>query len=124
MLLGKMQGDAARVTRAAGNLYFETAGMILVLVTFGKYLEARAKRRTTDAVSRLMNLSPKTAVVVRDEKEIEIAADELAVGDVVVIRPGSSIPADGVVVSGNGTVDQSSVTGRVFPRARSPATMW
>ena len=120
MLLGKMQGDAARVSEAAGNLYFETAGMILVLVTFGKYLEARAKRRTTDAVSRLMNLSPKTAVVVRDEKEVEIAADELVVGDIVVIRPGSSIPADGVVVSGNGTVDQSSVTGESVPAGKEP----
>ena len=120
MLLGKMQGGASRVTEAAGNLYFETSGMILVLVTFGKYLEARAKRRTTDAVSRLMNLSPKTAVVVRGEKEVEIPADELAVGDVVVIRPGSSIPADGVVVSGNGTVDQSSVTGESVPAGKEP----
>ena len=120
MLLGKMQGDAARVSEAAGNLYFETAGMILVLVTFGKFLEARAKRRTTDAVSRLMNLSPKTAVVVRGEKEIEIAADELVVGDIVVIKPGSSIPADGVVVSGNGTVDQSSVTGESVPAGKEP----
>ncbi len=120
MLLGKMQGDAARVSEAAGNLYFETAGMILVLVTFGKFLEARAKRRTTDAVSRLMNLSPKTAVVVRDGNEVEIAADELAVGDVVVIRPGSSIPADGVVLSGNGTVDQSSVTGESVPAGKEP----
>ena len=120
MLLGKMQGDAARVSEASGNLYFETSGMILVLVTFGKYLEARAKRRTTDAVSRLMNLSPKTAVVVRGENEVEIAADELAVGDVVVIRPGSSIPADGVVVSGNGTVDQSSVTGESVPAGKEP----
>ena len=120
MLLGKLQGDPARVTGAAGNLYFETSGMILVLVTFGKYLEARAKRRTTDAVSRLMNLSPKTAVAVRGEKEIEIPADELAVGDIVVIRPGSSIPADGVVVSGNGTVDQSSVTGESVPAGKEP----
>ncbi len=120
MLLGKMQGDAARVSEAAGNLYFETAGMILVLVTFGKFLEARAKRRTTDAVSRLMNLSPKTAVVVRDGNEVEIAADELVVGDIVVIRPGSSIPADGVVVSGNGTVDQSSVTGESVPAGKEP----
>jgi len=120
MLLGKMQGDAARVAETAGNLYFETAGMILVLVTFGKFLEARAKRRTTDAVSRLMNLSPKTAVVVRGENEIEIPADELAVGDIVVIRPGSSIPADGVVVSGNGVVDQSSVTGESVPAGKEP----
>jgi len=110
----------ARVAAAAGNLYFETAGMILVLVTFGKYLEARAKRRTTDAVSRLMNLSPKTACVVRGESEVEIPADELAVGDVVVIRPGSSIPADGVVVSGGGTVDESSVTGESVPAGKAP----
>jgi heavy metal translocating P-type ATPase len=111
---------AARVAEASGNLYFETAGMILLLVTFGKYLEARAKRRTTDAVSRLMDLSPKTAVVLRGEKEVEIPADELAAGDIVVIRPGSSIPADGVVVSGNGTVDQSSVTGESVPAGKEP----
>ena len=110
----------ARVAAAAGNLYFETAGMILLLVTFGKYLEARAKRRTTDAVSRLMNLSPKTAVVVRGETETEIPADDLAVGDVVAIRPGSSIPADGVVVSGGGTVDESSVTGESVPAGKEP----
>jgi heavy metal translocating P-type ATPase len=116
---GEIFGDA-RVAEAAGNLYFETAGMILLLVTFGKYLEARAKRRTTDAVSRLMDLSPKTAVVLRGEKEVEIPADELAAGDVVVIRPGSSIPADGVVVSGNGTVDQSSVTGESVPAGKEP----
>ena len=120
MVLGKIQGDAARVSEAAGNLYFETAGMILLLVTFGKYLEARAKRRTTDAVSRLMDLSPKTAIVARGENEFEIPADELAVGDIVVIRPGSSIPADGVVVSGNGTVDQSSVTGESVPAGKGP----
>ena len=120
MILGKIQGDAVRISEAAGHLYFETSGMILLLVTFGKYLEARAKRRTTDAVSRLMDLSPKTAVVLRGEKEVEIPADELAAGDVVVIRPGSSIPADGVVVSGNGTVDQSSVTGESVPAGKEP----
>ena len=120
MLLGKMQGDATRVSEAAGNLYFETAAMILLLVTFGKYLEARAKRRTTDAVSRLMDLSPKTAVVVRGGKEVEISADELAIGDVVVIRPGSSIPADGSVVDGGGVVDESSVTGESVPAGKEP----
>jgi heavy metal translocating P-type ATPase len=120
MLLGKMQGNATRVSEAAGNLYFETSGMILLLVTFGKWLEARAKRRTTDAVSRLMNLSPKTAVVIRGDKEVEIPADELSEGDVVAIRPGSSIPADGVVVSGSGVVDQSSVTGESVPAGKEP----
>ena len=116
---GEIFGDA-RVAEAAGNLYFETAGMILLLVTVGKFLEARAKRRTTDAVSRLMNLSPKTAVVLRGQKEVEIPADELAAGDVVVIRPGSSIPADGVVLEGNGVVDESSVTGESVPAGKAP----
>ncbi len=123
MLLGKIEGGeagAARVSGAAGHLYFETAGMILLLVTFGKYLEARAKRRTTDSVSRLMDLSPKTAVVVRGGKEAEIPADDLSVGDIVVIRPGSSIPADGVVVDGNGVVDESSVTGESVPAGKEP----
>ena len=111
---------AARVAEASGHLYFETAGMILLLVTFGKFLEARAKRRTTDAVSRLMNLSPKTAVVLRGGKEAEIPADGLTAGDVVIIRPGSSIPADGVVVDGNGVVDESSVTGESVPAGKDP----
>ena len=118
---GEIFGDA-RVAEAAGNLYFETAGMILLLVTFGKYLEARAKRRTTDAVSRLMDLSPKTAVVLRDGREAEIPADSLLAGDVVVIRPGSSIPADGVVVDGNGVVDESSVTGESVPAGKEPGS--
>jgi heavy metal translocating P-type ATPase len=123
IVLGKIEGGdagAARVAEAAGNLYFETAGMILLLVTFGKYLEARAKRRTTDAVSRLMDLSPKTAVVLRGGQELEIPADGLAAGDVVVIRPGSSIPADGVVVTGSGVVDESSVTGESVPAGKEP----
>ena len=116
---GALFGDA-RVAEAAGNLYFETAGMILLLVTFGKYLEARAKRHTMDAVSRLMNLSPKTAFVLRDGKELEIPADDLAAGDVVIVRPGSSIPADGVVLDGNGVVDESSVTGESVPAGKMP----
>ena len=123
IILGKIEGGdggAARVAEAAGNLYFETAGMILLLVTFGKYLEARAKRRTTDAVSRLMDLSPKTAIVLRGEQEVEIPADALATGDIVVIRPGSSIPADGVVVTGSGVVDESSVTGESVPAGKEP----
>ena len=118
---GELFGDA-RVAEAAGNLYFETAGMILLLVTFGKYLEARAKRRTTDAVTRLMDLSPKTAVVLRGGKEAEIPVDGLAAGDVVVIRPGSSIPADGVVVDGSGVVDESSVTGESVPSGKEPGS--
>ena len=122
IILGKMHGDDARISAAAGNLYFETAGMILLLVTFGKYLEARAKRRTTDAVSRLMDLSPKTAVVLRDGREAEIPADSLLAGDVVVVRPGSSIPADGVVVEGNGVVDESSVTGESVPAGKEPGS--
>ena len=123
MMLGASQGGdagAARVSEAAGKLYFETSGMILLLVTFGKWLESRAKRRTMDAVSRLMNLSPKTAVVVRGGSEKEVPADELATGDVVVIRPGSSIPADGVVLDGNGVVDESSVTGESVPAGKEP----
>ena len=123
MILGKFQGGdagAARIADAADKLYFETSGMILLLVTFGKYLEARAKRRTTDAVSRLMKLSPKTAVVQRGDGEKEIPFDELAAGDVVIIRPGSSIPADGVVLYGDGVVDESSVTGESVPAGKAP----
>ncbi len=102
------------------QLYFESAAMILTLVTVGKYLEARSKSHTSDALGRLVELAPKTAAVVRDGNEIIIPAEELVVGDIVVIRPGESLPADGELVDGNGYIDQSAITGESIPVEKNP----
>ncbi len=97
------------------ELYFESAAMILTLITLGKYLEARSKRRTSDAITKLMNLSPKTAVVLRDGGEVEVPVEAVTVGDIVVVRPGQSIPVDGVIVEGSGAVVESALTGESLP---------
>ncbi len=97
------------------DLYFESAAMILTLVTVGKYLEARSKAKTTNALDKLMNLAPKTATVLRGDKEVTIPASKIVVGDIVIVRPGEGIAVDGRVVSGNGWVDQSAVTGESVP---------
>ena len=95
--------------------FFESAGMILTLITIGKYLETKSKGKTSEAISKLINLVPKTATVLRDEKEIQINIDEIQVGDIVVIKPGGSIPIDGVIIEGNSSIDQSSITGESIP---------
>ena len=96
-------------------LYFEASAMILTLVSVGKYLESRAKRRTGDAVASLKELAPKTATVERDGNEIEIPAEEIRAGDIVVVCPGGRIPADGTVLSGSASVDESALTGESLP---------
>lgn len=102
------------------NLYFESAAMILTLITLGKFLEARAKGKTGDAIRQLMDLSPKTAVVRRDGTEVEIATQDVRVGDCVVVRSGGSIPVDGTVLDGRATVDQSALTGESVPVDKKP----
>ena len=97
------------------QLYFESAGMILTLITVGKYLEARAKGKTKDAVQSLLDLAPKTATVLRDGKELRIPVEELLVGDTVVVRPGEALPTDGTVIDGISAVDESAVTGESLP---------
>lgn len=97
------------------GLYFEAAAMILTLITVGKMLEERAKGKTTDAIRRLVALKPKTATVRRDGKEITVLADEISVGDVFIIRPGQSFPADGIVVVGESAVDEAALTGESIP---------
>lgn len=97
------------------NLYYESCGMILTLITVGKYLEAKSKRRTSDAVSKLVNLAPKTAIVIRDGKETEIPTSEIAVGDVFILKAGASVPCDSTVIEGNCSVDQSALTGESIP---------
>ena len=108
-------GDWETVEHYAENLYFESAAMILTLITLGKYLENRAKGRTGDAIRALMDLSPKTAWVLRNGDETEIPIEEVRVGDTVIVRSGGSIPVDGLVIKGRAAVDQSALTGESVP---------
>ena len=103
------------VQNYASNLYFESAGTILTLITVGKYLETKSKGKTSDAISKLINLAPKTAVVVRDGKEIEVGIEEIVKDDEVIIKPGESIGIDGVIIEGEASIDQSSITGESIP---------
>ena len=98
-----------------GSLYFDSAGTILVLITLGKYFEARAKGKTTSSISALMNLAPKTATVLRDGREQSVPTDDVRVGDVLVVRAGESVPVDGVVREGSASVDESAITGEPVP---------
>lgn len=108
-------GDMALVQEYSTNLYFESAGMIVTLITVGKYLEARAKGQTSKALEKLMDLAPKQACVVRGGVEQVIPAEELVAGDEVIVRPGERIPADGMVLSGTTSVDESAITGEPIP---------
>ena len=108
-------GEMEIVSEYSHNLYFESAAMILTLITFGKYLETRAKGKTGDAIRALMDLSPKTASVRRGDSIVEVPVEEVQVGDIVIVRSGSSIPVDGTVVSGRASVDQSALTGESVP---------
>lgn len=111
----QLAGDAQAVVRYMHEFYFESAAMILTLITVGKMLEARSKGKTTDALKGLMKISPKTAVVVRDGTECTVGIEEVAKGDVFVVRPGESIPVDGIVLEGTSAVDESALTGESIP---------
>lgn len=115
-------GDLALVHRFSMDLYFESAGMILTLITFGKFLEARAKGRTSDAITKLMDLAPKTAVVERDGTELEIPVEEVEKGDILVVRSGMSVPVDGVLTEGHAAVDESAITGESIPVEKEPGS--
>ncbi|NMD99126.1 heavy metal translocating P-type ATPase [Selenomonas bovis] len=115
MSWGFGHGDLALVAAYGKNLYLESAGMIVTLITVGKYLEARAKGQTGQALEKLMRLAPQQATVVRGGKECVVPVEQLAVGDEVVVRPGERIPADGTVVSGETTLDESAITGEPMP---------
>ncbi len=117
---GLGHGDMARVEHWAMDLYFESAGMILTLITLGKYLETRSKGKTSQAISRLMDLAPKTATVLREGVETEVPVEEVAVGDLILVRPGGSIPVDGVVTEGVSAVDESALTGESLPVEKGP----
>ena len=102
------------------EFYFESAAMILTLITVGKMLEARSKGKTTDALKGLMKLAPKTAVVVRDGQEATVPIEQVRKGDVFVVRPGENIPVDGVVFEGNSAVNEAALTGESIPVDKNP----
>ncbi len=104
----------------SGHVYFETAAVIITLIRLGKFLEARAKGRTSEAIKKLVGLRAKTAKVIRDGVELEIAVDDVVVGDVLLVRPGEKIPVDGVVIEGRSTVDESMLTGESLPVEKTP----
>ena len=108
-------GDMEKVHSYMGEFYFESAAMILALITVGKMLEARSKGRTTDALKSLMKLAPKTAVLIRDDQEVEVPIQQVRQGDIFAVRPGESIPVDGVIISGNSAVNESALTGESIP---------
>ena len=112
---GLGHGDMNIVMQFSHDLYFESGATILALITLGKYLEARSKRRTSDAISRLIDLAPKTAIILRNGIEVEVAVEELNSGDVIIVRSGQSIPVDGIILSGNGNIDESALTGESMP---------
>ena len=108
-------GNLQLAEKYLSGLYFESGGMILTLVTVGKLLEERSKNKTYSAIQKLIDLAPKTALVLRDGEEVEITVDKIAVGDIILLKPGSSVPVDGEVIEGGGTVDESALTGESMP---------
>ena len=113
-------GDWAMAEMASMDMYFESAGMILTLITLGKYFEARAKGATTDAVSKLVDLAPKTAVRLRDGVSAAVPIEQVVVGDVLVVKAGETVPVDGTVIEGAGVVDESAITGESVPVGKNP----
>ncbi len=111
----QVKGNADAVMSYMHEFYFESAAMILTLITVGKMLEARSKGKTTDALKSLMKLAPKTAVVVRDGEEITVGIEQVQKGDVFVVRPGENIPVDGIVLEGNSAVNEAALTGESIP---------
>ncbi len=107
--------DMETVQEFSNDLYFESGATILTLITLGKYLEAKSKSRTSEAITRLMDLAPKTAIVIRNNQEIELPIEEVVVGDIIIIKPGVRVPLDGVVENGNSSVDESAMTGESMP---------
>ncbi len=115
MTVKDSSGDADALMTYMHDLYFESAAMILTLITLGKTLESYSKGRTTDALKQLASLAPKTANVIRNGKEVSLGIDDVALGDIFVVRPGESVAVDGVVVEGSGAVDESALTGESIP---------
>ncbi|MDS1371310.1 heavy metal translocating P-type ATPase [Aliarcobacter butzleri] len=112
---GLGNNDIDIVIQYSHDLYFESAAIVLTLITLGKFLEARAKENTSEAINKLINLTPKTALVLRNNQEIEIPIDELVLKDIVIVKPGNIVPTDGVIIFGNSSIDESMLTGESLP---------
>lgn len=112
---GLGNNDIDMVIQYSHDLYFESASIVLTLITLGKFLEARAKENTSEAINKLINLTPKTALVLRNNQEIEIPVDELVLKDIVIVKPGNIVPTDGVIIFGNSSIDESMLTGESLP---------
>ncbi len=119
MYLGMRSGNAVLAEQYSHELYFETAGTILTLITVGKYLESVSKGKTKAALEKLMDLAPQKAIVVRNGKETEIPTDEVMVGDIFILKPGSRVPVDGIVTEGHSSVDESAITGESMPAEKT-----
>ena len=119
----QLKGDSTLVMSYMHEFYFESAAMILTLITVGKMLEARSKGKTTDALKGLMKLAPKTAVLFRDGAEVEVHIDEVNKGDIFVVRPGENVPVDGVVLEGHSAVNESALTGESIPVDKEPGDL-
>ncbi len=115
IMYGLGHGLPDLVNQYSMDLYFESAGTILTLITVGKFLETRSKGKTTEAIRKLLDLAPKTAIVMRDGEEVSIPIDEVVVGDILVVKPGASIPVDGTILDGRSSVDESALTGESIP---------
>ena len=111
----QVKGNADAVMSYMHEFYFESAAMILALITLGKMLEARSKGKTTDALKGLMKLAPKTAVLLKEESEVTVSVEQVHKGDIFVVRPGESIPVDGIILEGNSAIDESTLTGESIP---------
>lgn len=116
---GLGHGDMHLVHSFAHDLYFESGATILTLITLGKFLETRSKGKTSEAISKLMDLAPKTALILRGEQEVEVPIEDVVIGDIVIVKPGNSIPVDGTIVEGSSSVDQSALTGESIPVEKS-----
>ena len=123
MTRAQTDGNTELVMEYMMEFYFESAAMILTLITVGKMLEARSKGRTTDALKSLISLAPKTAVLERDEKEVTVSIDEVQKGDIFVVRPGENIPVDGQVIEGNSAVNEAAITGESIPVDKAEGDM-
>ncbi len=116
--IGLGVGDLEIVSQYSMDLYFESAAVVLALITLGKFFEARAKNKTSEAIKKLINLTPKTALVIRNGNQVEIAIEDLELKDVVIVKPGQIIPTDGVIVKGKTSIDESMLTGESLPVER------
>ena len=111
--LGRMDMDMTH--HYMMQLYFESAGMILTLISLGKYLESCSKQKTSEAIEKLMKLMPSTAIVLKDGEEVEVAIEDVQIGDVVIVKPGNNIPLDGKIIQGHGSINEAMITGESLP---------